>query len=383
MRGRVFGRLGRYMALQNLFLMFVCLGVGVGIYMLSDIFDRLDDFVEAGLGAGDILYYFLVKLPLILSQILPAVFLLAMVVQLGVMSRTREMVALRAGGVSSGWFLRFFLFYAVFWSVLLLCFSQVLGVYGEREARRIWKEDVRKGQYTKRTINNLWFREGGFIVQADRVMLGRELAENITAYRIQRESNRLEKIITAQKADIKAEGWLLKNALTLDTATFEDTVQSELLLPVHQDMNAFLATDSEASQSKQPLWRLSRVISELEASGSNVQNLKTAWHSKLSYAFSIVVMALIALAVVTFTENVYIGIMLSLVLVFTYYGAYVIGESAGQRGLLPPFVAAWMGNLFFSAAAGLRLTWVESPRLQKRVRKLLDGLPIPRTGRPA
>lgn len=381
MTGKIFGRLGRHLAFQNLFLMLICLSVGVGIYLLSDIFDRLDDFVEAGLGVGDILYYFLVKLPLILSQILPAVFLLAMVVQLGVMARNREMVALQAGGVSSAWFLKFFLTYALLWSLALLAFSQVLGVYGEREARRIWKEDVRKGQYTKRTIKNLWFREGPFIVQADQVMLGKDRAENITVYRIDRDSNQLELIITAPEASIGPEGWILKGALTLDTQTFEDRSELERVLPVHQDMNAFLATDKDASQSKQPLWQLNRVIRELEASGSNVQNLRTAWHSKISYAFSIVVMALIALAVLTITENIYLGIVLSLVMVFTYYGTYVIGESAGQRGLLPPLLAAWMGNLAFSMLAGLRLAWVDAPGVQKRVRGLLERLPLSGTGR--
>ncbi len=78
------GVLSRYLIRQNLFLMIICLAVGTCIYLLSDVFDRLDDFIRAGLGVETILFYFLVKIPVIVSQLMPAIFLLAMVIQMGV-----------------------------------------------------------------------------------------------------------------------------------------------------------------------------------------------------------------------------------------------------------------------------------------------------------
>jgi lipopolysaccharide export system permease protein len=66
--------LSRYLLRQNLFYLLTTLAVGTALYLMSDLFDRLDDFMEAGLGMATALRYFAVKIPLIISQIMPAVF---------------------------------------------------------------------------------------------------------------------------------------------------------------------------------------------------------------------------------------------------------------------------------------------------------------------
>ncbi len=372
MTGRVFGVLGRYLARQNLFLILMCLCVGTGIYLLSDLFDRVDDFVSAGLGLGSILTYFAVKLPVILSQILPAVFLLALVVQLGLLSRSRELMALRAGGLSPSWFTRFFLIYALAWSLVQFGFSQVLGVYGEREAGRIWKEDVRKKQMDKLTLKNLWFRDGAYIVEMDEGVVARNQATGVTVYEFDTESQKLVRILSARAAEGGSGGWSLNGVTILDTASFLSSQEDSLSLPLHQELKAFAAADQSESQTLLPIWQLSKTIDELRESGSNVERLRTAWHSRFSYAFSIAIMALLALALTSWSENLYLYLGLSLSLVFVQYGMHAVGVTAGDKGLLPPFIAAWLGNILFGLAAGGRLLWISCPRLEKEVKARLE-----------
>ncbi|HMM38586.1 MAG TPA: LptF/LptG family permease [Desulfovibrio sp.] len=372
MTGRVFGVLGRYLARQNLFLILMCLCVGTGIYLLSDLFDRVDDFVSAGLGLGSILTYFAVKLPVILSQILPAVFLLALVVQLGLLSRSRELMALRAGGLSPSWFTRFFLIYALAWSLVQFGFSQVLGVYGEREAGRIWKEDVRKKQMDKLTLKNLWFRDGAYIVEMDEGVVARNQATGVTVYEFDTESQKLVRILSARAAEGGSGGWSLNGVTILDTASFLSSQEDSLSLPLHQELKAFAAADQSESQTLLPIWQLSKTIDELRESGSNVERLRTAWHSRFSYAFSIAIMALLALALTSWSENLYLNLGLSLSLVFVQYGMHAVGVTAGDKGLLPPFIAAWLGNILFGLAAGGRLLWISCPRLEKEVKARLE-----------
>ncbi|NCU19585.1 LptF/LptG family permease [Candidatus Falkowbacteria bacterium] len=69
-----------------------------------------------------------------------------------------------------------------------------------------------------------------------------------------------------------------------------------------------------------------------------MERLRTAWHGKLSYAFSIVTMALIALAMCSLFENMYVNLVLSMLLVFGFYSLYVLGITTGQKGLAPPMV---------------------------------------------
>ncbi len=356
------GHLAEYVLKQNMFLMMVCLGVGTGVYLLSDLFDRLDDFIEAGLGIGIILRYFMVKMPLIFSQILPAVFLLAMLIQLCVMAKSKEMLALRTGGLSLGWFVRFFIIYAVFWSLGQLMFSQVIGVYGEQEAFRIWKEDVRKSQLDKRVLRNIWFREGKYIVEADEVMPFGNKAKGITVYEFGDDNSQIMKVITSESAEVSEKyGWKLENAVELSPDRFSSRKHPIYTMPIKLNLKVFKAVDPGADPAQLPLWQLDDVIDQLQKSGSNVNRLKTAWHSKWSYAFSLLAMALVSLALITISENVYLNIGLGLAFTFTYYALFMIGASAGDSGVLPPIIAAWIGNIVISTIAALRLAWVLIP----------------------
>lgn len=368
------GVLSRYLIRQNIYLMSICLAVGTCIYLLSDVFDRLDDFIRAGLGVETILFYFFVKVPLIVSQLMPAIFLIAMVIQLGVLTRSKEMLALRAGGVSFAWFIRFFLIYALVWSGAQLVFSQFLGVFGEVEANRIWKEDVRKKQLDEFTIKGLWFRDGPFIVLADEAYPGKSRARDVTVYEFATDNQELIRILTAKKALIDDHGWGLLDVHELDTRTFKSVNRLSQFLSVRQNLKAYAAVELKGDKAQLPLMELTKAIDKLEASGSNVEMLRTVWHGKWAYACSIAVMALLALMLMTFSENVYANIGFSLILIFTQYGIHVVGATAGEKGVLPPILAAWMGNLVMGGVASLRLAWVAMPGFQAIVTEWLVGL---------
>lgn len=368
------GVLSRYLIRQNLYLMAICLAVGTCIYLLSDVFDRLDDFIRAGLGAETILFYFFVKIPLIVSQLMPAIFLLAMVIQLGVLTRSKEMLALRAGGVSFAWFIRFFLIYALVWSGAQLVFSQFLGVFGEVEANRIWKEDVRKKQLDELTIKKLWFRDGPFIVLAEEAFPGKSRAQDVTVYEFATDNQELIRILKAKKALIDDHGWGLLDVHELDTRTFKSVNRLSQFLSVRQNLKAYAAVELKGDKAQLPLIELSKAIKKLEESGSNVEMLRTVWHGKWSYAFSMAVMALLALMLMTFSENVYANIGFSLILIFVQYGVHVLGETAGEKGVLPPILAAWMGNIIMGGLASIRLAWVALPGFQSIIREWLVGL---------
>ena len=361
--------LSAYVVRQNLFLMATCLGAGTFIYLLMDLSDRLEHFLDAGLGVRQILTYFAVKMPLVLAQILPAVFLLAVVLQIGLMVRSREMMALRAGGVSILWFLRFFLVYALIWSGGQLLFSQFIASYGEQEASRIWREEVRKKQFDKRSLKNLWFREGQYIVHAGEAQPTQSRVNDVTVYEFDRDTNRLTRIMTARQGLVDEHGWGLLDVWEIETANFASMKLLTGFLPLRQDMRGFLASDS-VDKADLPLLTLGKLIEELRESGSNVERLRTAWHGKWAYAFSILTMALLALAMCTFFENLYVNLILSLLMIFGYYAVYVLGITTGQKGLVPPIAGAWMANVLFGVVACLRLAWVSMPWLGMRAHRL-------------
>lgn len=354
--------LSRYLLRQNLFLMFTVLSVGIGLYLLSDLFDRLDDFLEASVGVGIIATYFLSKIPLIISQILPAVFLIACILQLCFMARARELVALQAGGVSFARMASFFILYGLVWAVVQLCFSQFLGVKGEELSARIWREEVRKKSMEAATLHSVWFTEGDYMVHLGRVQPARNMGEDITVYELDGEGRNILQVLRAKSFTVDRSGWLLKDVRILDPGMFTTGRADMISLSLRQDVAAFQAIDPRADLQKLPLWKLWDAIAQLQASGSNVEGLRTVFHMKLAYSGSLVVMGLVALMLLTWKDNLYFCVGVGLVITFAYYALFTLGGSLGEKGMVYSVMAAWGADILFATVAGGRILWFTRSR---------------------
>lgn len=348
--------LTRYILRQNLYLLLLICGIGIGIYVFIELFDRLDDFLEAGVGAGSIAAYFLYRTPFILSQIFPAVFLLALMVQLGLMLRNRELLALEACSVSPGAIARSVLWYALALCLAQFVFSEVLGVNGHREAQRIWNEEVRNRQTATRRLSDVWFREGGRIVHMGKVIPAAGKGSELTVYVLAGDdSGRVAEVVRAHWFQAVPGKWALEDVMRVFPDSFEVRHEDQMVLDLGTDVASFLVIDPKTKLESLPLWQLGGEIRRLKDSGSNIERLLTAWHMKLAYAASVPVMALIALAVISIFGTLYVIIPVGLVTTFCYYGLFVLCASAGEKGLVPPVLAAWAANAMFAALAGARL----------------------------
>lgn len=354
--------LTRYLLRQNMFLMILVLAVGIGLYLLSDLFDRLDDFLEAGIGLKTIILYFVAKTPLIVSQILPAVFLIGCILQLCFMARSRELVALQAGGISFARLARFFIVYGLIWAVVQLGFSQFLGVRGEDTASRIWREDVRKKSTEDAVLSSIWFTEGAYVVHLGTVQPARGQGANVTVYELNAQGTSILQVLQAARFTARKGEWMLHDVRILDPGMFATGKTDLMSLPLQQDVGAFKVIDPRMNLQKLPLWSLWGAIGQLKASGSNVEALWTALHMKLAYAGSVVVMGLIALMLATWKDNLYICLGVGLLLTFGYYALFTLGGTMGEKGIVPPVLAAWGADILFAVLAVGRILWFTRPR---------------------
>ena len=336
--------LSRYLVRQNLFLVFVILLVGVGIYVLTDLFELLDRFVEAKLPAKTVFWYYVIKLPAIVAQLLPAIFLLAMVLQLNMLERSKELVALYSGGISPFVLLRFIVIYSLVWAVAQLFFAEALGVTGEREARRIWQEQVQQVAGGKDTLSHVWFTDKEHIVYVEQAAPNQGTAQGVRIYTLAPSGNDLEAIISSKTVTLDKKVWHMHDVSRVTTQSMVSEQLDSLEFPLRQDLKAFLLVESWSRPERLPLWELRDVIKRLERAGSNIESLRTVWHSKIAYAGSIVIMGLLALAIMQHTKSVYKAVGVSLVAIFLFYSANTISITIGKGGSIPPVVAAWLTN---------------------------------------
>ncbi len=342
----------RYLIRQNLFYLALVFGAGLSIYFLIELFDRLDDFLKAGVGADVIVLYFFAKTPLIISQIFPAVFLLSLIIQFSLMHRNREIVALQACAVSFLEIGRTVLLYALVWACLLFAFSQVVGTKGYSVANRIWKEDVRKKQAATQILRNVWFREGRYVVTIRSCQPFQGKGTGVVVYTLAENSRTLERIVTAQSVDIQEGRWRLHGAEVVTPATFSREKKDLFELRLRTNPKEFVTLKNDKAPQYISFWDLANVIQGLDAAGSNVENLRTALHVKVSYPFSLVIMALVAIVLTMTFSNIYRCVVAGLLIIFVYYALFVIGSSAGETGTLTPALAAWMANFVFGCVFG-------------------------------
>lgn len=350
----------RYVFSSHARLMLLILSAGVSLYVLTELVDRIDTFLEADSGLWIMLQYFGARLPGIVAQILPAVFLLASVITLCMMVHSREMTALQAGGVSPNSVALVLVACGVFWGAAQFGCSQWLGSEGERFAKRMWQEEVRKREYLPQYVDNIWFTDREWIVSLESLSKTGE-GENLSAYQLSGDGLNFSVIVRAPRFTATAGEWTAYSAQRISPNLFLSENLDVLPLPLTQDPRIFFLTGRESPQTL-PLWRLSDAIDKFRAAGSNVEGLLTAWHGKLAYAASLVVMAVMAAAIVSWRDSVYIAVGLAIMLTFVSYVLTLFGESMGQRGLLPPVPAAWGPNALLLTLALLRLHYVRISR---------------------
>lgn len=356
--------LTRYLLRNNLFLLFSILLIGTGLYVLTDLFERLDHFIDASFGMFNILWFYALKIPFIAGQILPAVFLIAVIVQFCLMAKARETVALQSGGVSPFVFLRFIIFYGIIWAVLQLALAQVLGVAGDRLSTKIWREDVRGSSFGTAEMQGLWFVDNSYIVYLGSADLENQSGKEFLAYQLSGDSKNLTQMVRAESFAVKKRVWHLQNVVVISPATYGYEEKAELTLPLTQDLRAFAAIDPDIKPMHLPVWSLYEAINSLEKSGSNVEVLQTALHSRFAYAVSIIVMGVLGLAIVLWRNNVYLAVGVGLILTFFFYAFTTLCTSLGERGVLSPVIAAWLSIVVFLLLGLGVVFWHIRPRFR-------------------
>lgn len=349
--------LTRYLLRNNAFLLFSILLIGTGLYVLTDLFERLDGFLDASFGLLNILWFYTIKIPFIVGQILPAVFLIAIIVQFCLMAKARETIALQSGGVSPFVFLRFVIIYGLIWACAQLLLVQLLGIAGDKFAAKIWREEVRGRSAKETTLHGLWFVDHSYVVHLGEADPETETGTDFLAYQLSEDDKLLRQMIRAKKFAVKKNVWHLYEATVITPDTYGYNVTAEITLPIKQNLKAFLAIDPDTKPAHLPVWSLRDAINSLERSGSNVEILRTTYHSRFAYAASLVVMGVLGLAIVLWRNNVYIAVGTGLIITFVFYACTTLFISLGEKGALSPIIAGWFPvGLFFAVSLFAVLT---------------------------
>ncbi len=336
----------RYLLKTNLYYLVICLLVCIFIYLLVDLFDRLDNFLNKSAPFSWIIKYFLWKIPVIISQISPIVFFLTCVVQFTIMGKNREWEALEGGGISKGYIYRFILVYSIIFATIQLFFSQYIGTIGMQKTDIIWDSLGKNKIINKNIKQKVWSRKKNYIVYISELDIRDGKGKDIEIYEMGENFLNIKKAIFAKQVKI------YKNRLNLIDVLISFPEEFKIEKKPHyfikeKNMDIILDITSSNKIEDVPLWKLRSIVQELKRTGSNVEDIVTLWYSKIAYSFSIVILSILSVYISRKSINLPFNIAISLLMVFLFYAIFVVGTMLGKHGILPPFIGAFLVHLLF------------------------------------
>ncbi|NTV12935.1 MAG: YjgP/YjgQ family permease [Desulfobulbaceae bacterium] len=331
----------------------------VALYVLVDFFEKVDNFAEAGQGAGRALHYLLLKIPLIVVQLMPVCLLLAAVITLGVLNHHRELLALKAGGLSLRRIVNPILGITLLFTILNLAANEWLLPSTLGNANRIWYEEVkktkaqgivrhgqvfykgRKGIYTfqRPSENNRQFTDFNYVAWSGDYTLEKQLTAARATWQ--------EGIWTLEKGRSKIRkgdgGYLVAPFENLQL-TLPDSPE-EFFIP------AYRAEEAPLSEQWRAAWQT--------ATEAGVQ-ARAKLHMRLSYIFLGLPLVLLGLPILIiinqrWRRDLSVAIPISCIMAFFAWGWWSAAQSLIKIYHLDPLLTSWSLHLLVGGLGLLML----------------------------
>lgn len=355
--------INRYLTLQIINVFWLVLGMVIGIYMAVDFLEKVDDFLEAGLGMGRMAQFLFYEIPFIVIQIMPVALLLSVLIVIGIMNRQNEMVALRSCGVSVFRLLRPVAALGVVFSLLQFGLAEFVVPLTMEKANRIWTVEVRKSSAMTSREKNIWIRGNRSITFIEFYEPYEKTLYGVTFHQFD-EQFRLSRRLDAKRADFDAGAWVLSDVL--QQRFFRDGRPTEMtyMETANEDLGIQLEDLSRVAKAsvEMGLFELGRYIEKIEQEGYAATAYRVDYYAKFSFPVVCLIMSLVGIGIAIrarLKEGLAVSVVYGIGVAFLYWVFHSFCMSLGYGEILPAWVAAWAANVIFFCVGALLLMHAE------------------------
>jgi lipopolysaccharide export system permease protein len=337
---------------RNLIFITLCL---ISLYLIIDFFEKIRMFLSNHATFQQMAAHFLYRIPMILSQMLPAAVLLASLMTCGYLSRHSEIVAMKANGISLYRASLPILTIAASTCLLVFLLNEWITPYTNERSEYIRLIEVQKrrslGTFKQ---DQIWYRGQKGIYNIKLFDAQTNRLRGITIYYLDHEM-KLNMRLDAEWGEWKEERWLFHNILITrfpadEFPTLEKITQQVIDLPEKPEDFKVVQKDVETMG----YFELKRYIEKLQSEGYDATRYVVDLHGKMSFPLVSIILAVIGISFSLRSERsggIAQGIGVGLVIGFSYWLVYAFGMSLGRSSTLPPLIAAWFGNILFGIAS--------------------------------
>ncbi|MFC1829677.1 LPS export ABC transporter permease LptG [Thermodesulfobacteriota bacterium] len=335
----------------------------VSVYLAVDFFERIDDFMEAGLPFSKAFTFFILKTPFIIAQIIPVCILLSVLVVFGLMTRNFEIVALKSSGVSIYYLMWPILVSGLFCSAVLFLFSEVVVPITMEKANRIWLREVRHESAVMSRGENIWVKGHRSIINIEYFNPTKNTVFGVSVNTFD-EDFRLIRRVDAKSGVFNEGTWVLHDVMvqTLDreegkyNILFHETqIESLDILP--ENLKRILKKSEEMNFKE-----LRDFIKRVELEGYDATIYRVDFYAKFAFPFICIIMSIVGAGLAVrgkSMDSLPVAIAYGIGVAFLYWIFYSFCLSLGKGEMLPPAISAWIANLVFLCVGILTLMHAE------------------------
>jgi lipopolysaccharide export system permease protein len=327
--------------------------VVVGIYLAVDFFEKIDDFMTAGLPVSRALSYLLYKVPFVMAQITPVGVLLSVLIVFGLMNKHHELIALKSSGVSLYFLLRPVVIIGAVVGFGLFVLSEVLVPLSMDQANRIWREQVRKESAVTTREHNIWIKGNRQIVHIKYYHPEDHTLYGMSLYRFDAKFRLIQRM-DAKKAVFASGQWVLSDVMeqTLDAKGKSYVVAFRDQIPENLDFKPIDMQRVVKKSEEMGYFELSAYIDRVVKEGYDATHYRVDLDAKIAFPFICIVMSLLGAGIAMGgkkLDGLTMSIAYGITVVFCYWIFYSFCVSLGYGEMLPPVVSVWVANLVFLA----------------------------------
>ncbi len=338
------GRLNRYLIRRFfVWLLIVTLGFGT-VAMLGDFLEMLRFANRFELGAGTAFIFTLHRLPLLLMDFLPFIFLFGTVFCLLRLSQAQELAIIRAAGLSVWQFLRPLLAFTFIFSTLIILLVEPIGAALQNQFAEKQAELTSRKTGLSFSTGGIWFREvsnnGSYVSRAEKIDEATGRLLNLDIMQLD-ESGLYQRRITAPSAQV-LNGTLKLSDATIYRGNELPQKQSELTLPT--SLKSESLEDTFISARIINIWQLPNYISSAGKTGIDVTRHQVRFQSLL--ALPVLLMAMVMVAACfslptgrMFTTGQTLGMSVLCGFVLFLFNDFAV--LMGELSYMPAILASW------------------------------------------
>ncbi len=322
------------------------------IFVIIDLMENLDDFIDHSVHFYIILEYYLVFIPEIIKLMLPVAVLLSVLFTVGKMSDRLELTAFKSSGVSLYRFAAPFLITGFLISIGAVYFGGYVVPLANKHKVYIEEKYLKKGIVY--IGNNIFFLDSPNRIvsiayydvangQANRVSIETFAPNNLTHLIHRIDAQRM-------RYDTSDSKWIAYEGIERTFGRYKVHLKKFNKIIINNlNFKPKEVIEKQNKPEELTLTQLKKYADNQIRAGNDATRILIAYHSRFAFAFASFIVILLGIPIASDKRRGGLAIQfgISLLVTFVYLGFMKISQAFGKNGVLNPIITAWLANFIF------------------------------------